>query len=144
MTTEPTQSAEERFGAEVRQRRTARGWTQALLVRYSGSTLDQSSMTRLELGKRAIRLNEAAALAGVLGIDLNSYVDTTTQQRMAQQRLTELSRASIDARLALADAIREACPGPHSFVQHRDRRPAWCNACRRTGDGGSVDLGGQE
>lgn len=48
-----------------------------------------------------------------------------------QQRITELARIAVDARLNLADAIRDACPKPHRFVQHRDHQPAWCNTCGR-------------
>lgn len=58
-----------------------------------------------------------------------------------QDHIAELRGKAIDARLDLADAIREACPGPHVFVQHRDRRPAWCEACRRTDEGDIVQHG---
>lgn len=45
--------------------------------------------------------------------------------------------AFIDARLNLADAIREACPAgnSHAYVQHRDRQSAWCEACGFAEDG---------
>ena len=48
--------------------------------------------------------------------------------------------AVIDARLNLADAIREACPAGnlHAYVQHRDRLPAWCEACGYSEDGTRV------
>lgn len=39
------------------------------------------------------------------------------------------------ARTRLLRRIAAQCPGPHQFVQHRDRRPPWCNACRYTADG---------
>lgn len=45
--------------------------------------------------------------------------------------------AFIDARLNLADAIREACPAgnSHAYVQHRNGAPAWCEACGYAEDG---------
>lgn len=34
--------------------------------------------------------------------------------------------------------IAEHCPGPHDYVQHRDRKPPWCNACRYTESGEKI------
>jgi hypothetical protein len=48
-----------------------------------------------------------------------------------QDHIRELAGKAVDARLDLADAIRAACPGPHSFVQHRDDNPPWCKTCGR-------------
>lgn len=39
------------------------------------------------------------------------------------------------ARDAMHAAMERACPGPHQFTQHRDRRRPWCRACRRQDDG---------
>jgi hypothetical protein len=39
------------------------------------------------------------------------------------------------ARMQLAALMMSSCPGPHAFVQHRDRLPPWCKACRYTRDG---------
>lgn len=36
---------------------------------------------------------------------------------------------------ALANDVADACPGPHRVVQHRDHKPPWCRACRRTAYG---------
>lgn len=33
---------------------------------------------------------------------------------------------------ALHMGMIAGCPGPHDFVQHRDRREPWCNTCRYT------------
>lgn len=51
--------------------------------------------------------------------------------------IASLAAALTDARRDLADAIREACPAGHShaYVQHRDRLPAWCEACGYAEDG---------
>lgn len=68
---------EARFGNEVKEARELRGWTQerlrrALLEGY-GIDLSPTAMTRLEGGKRPIRLNEVSALAKLLGLDLQQY-----------------------------------------------------------------------
>jgi hypothetical protein len=39
---------------------------------------------------------------------------------------------------SLAALLLAVCPGPHRLVQHRDRRPPWCKACRYTSDGRQV------
>jgi hypothetical protein len=38
----------------------------------------------------------------------------------------------------LEDLIASHCPGPHAYVQHRDRKPPWCNACRYTAAGALI------
>lgn len=50
-------------------------------------------------------------------------------------RIARMAAAAVDARLDLADAIREACLGPHGYVQHRDRQPPWCETCGYAEDG---------
>lgn len=56
---------------------------------------------------------------------------------MTTNPVAEARLAYLDARRVLADAIREACPAGHShaYVQHRDGRPAWCEACGYHEDG---------
>lgn len=53
---------------------------------------------------------------GLLTIEAAAAAVTTTRQR-------------------LANLLSAACPGPHWFVQHRDRLPPWCEACRYTAIG---------
>lgn len=50
-----------------------------------------------------------------------------------------LALAVIDARLNLADAIRKACPGPHSYVDHHDGNTWWCYFCGYTEQGSRVN-----
>lgn len=70
-------SAEQRFGAQVREAREARGWSQEALARHlrdaAGIDLHQTAIARLERGERAIRFNEVSALAKLLGLDLQTY-----------------------------------------------------------------------
>jgi hypothetical protein len=54
-------------------------------------------------------------------------------------RIRELRLALIDARLDLHDAIREACPGPHVYLQTQATLPPWCSVCRYTDQGTPVD-----
>lgn len=77
------QTAEQRFGSQVKQAREERGWTQERVRRHvaelAGIELSQTAFTRLEQGKRPIRLNEAAVLAKLLDIDLEVYSDKLAQ-----------------------------------------------------------------
>ncbi len=65
---------EEDFGAQVREARKARGWTQETLARRlreeGGIDLSKTAIVRLEKGERPTRLNEVVALARVLEIPL--------------------------------------------------------------------------
>jgi hypothetical protein len=38
----------------------------------------------------------------------------------------------------LEELIARHCPGPHGYVQHRDRKPPWCPACRYTAAGALI------
>lgn len=73
-------TAEEWFGSQVRIAREARQWSQEALARTlrdeSGIGIDQAAVARLERGKRAIRLNEAVALARIFGIALDLELDS--------------------------------------------------------------------
>lgn len=53
---------------------------------------------------------------------------TTTDQASFDQRRAAISALS----LQLAADVASACPGTHVLVQHRDQRPPWCPACRRS------------
>ena len=71
---EPGRMPEETFGDEVRRARETRGWSQETLVRHlqerTGVTLHSTAITKIErpTNRRALRANELAALAYVLGI----------------------------------------------------------------------------
>ncbi|MEV0156889.1 helix-turn-helix transcriptional regulator [Micromonospora sp. NPDC050686] len=91
-------SAEDLFGTQVRQAREARGWTQDRLRRVlrdvAGLDLSSTAMTRLEQGKRPIRLNEVTALARVLELELAQYGGTEvrlTQHDAYEQAKTQLA-----------------------------------------------------
>lgn len=74
-------SAEERFGRNVRTYRAQRGWTQAELAARLGLLgvhLHPSAIAKIEMRDaerpRAIRLDEASALARVLGVSLDRLI----------------------------------------------------------------------
>lgn len=56
---------------------------------------------------------------------------------LSKELIREFAARVIDAKLDLADLIRSRCPGPgvHAYVQHRDGRPPWCEACGYTESG---------
>ncbi len=43
----------------------------------------------------------------------------------------------VAAGLLASERAAVDCPS-HRLVQHRDRRPPWCNACRRDGAGNDI------
>jgi transcriptional regulator with XRE-family HTH domain len=115
-------SAEEAFGAQVRLAREARDWSQEALashLRYaSGVSVDQAAIARLERGKRAIRLNEASALARVLGLDLQPYGDAVAE--LSEETYSETVEELEQIR-ALEDKASKALAGARQAVSARER-----------------------
>ncbi len=69
-------TSEQRFGEAVRAHRQAKGWSQQTLsdeLRKNGVSLVQTGITRLEAGTRGTGLNEAEAIAALLGIDRSEW-----------------------------------------------------------------------
>lgn len=115
------------------------------ITKASSAAIDEGDWIRLSERERIARAVYAELRAGNIEFRLGSLAllaDTVDQEaRLAAKtpddRIRELARRAVDARLDLTDAIREACPGPHSYTQHRDHQPAWCNTCGR-GENGVV------
>lgn len=86
---------------QVRQEREDRGWTQErlrkLLLEQSGIDLSATAMARLEQGKRPIRLNEVAALAQLLELELNQYAG---MYKVVSDDEYEAARAELEQVLA--------------------------------------------
>ncbi|MET7705454.1 helix-turn-helix transcriptional regulator [Micromonospora sp. NPDC005413] len=135
MTHTDTSTAEQRFGGQVREARELRGWSQEALARHlresAGLELHQTAIARLERGERAIRLNEVAALAQVLGLRLDQYAGgkpplTAEEYEQAQVLLEETRRQEAAAREHLARvrvrADREAQEAEGSVAALRDAR----------------------
>lgn len=68
--TEANETTEQRFGRRMRRARERAGLTQAGIAEAlaaGGLKVDPTAITRMEKGERGIRLNEARAIADVLG-----------------------------------------------------------------------------
>lgn len=115
------QTAESIFGAQVRGAREARNWTQEqlrkALLTASGIDLSPTAMTRLEQGKRPIRLNEVAALAEVLDISLDRYSGPAAQvsRQEYERALSDLAEMT-DKEYALVDQLRRLEAQQHVLV----------------------------
>jgi transcriptional regulator with XRE-family HTH domain len=79
--------AERRFAAVMRETREARGLAQGRfageMVRCGFPAWVQQTVTRVEAGRRMIRLSEAMAAASILGIDLGAFAAGNPVPRQA-------------------------------------------------------------
>lgn len=123
--TQPS-DAEAQFGALVRDRRTLLQWTQEQLRRRLldgyGIELSKTAMARLEQGKRPIRLNEVAALAQLLEIDLQVYgKPTRSEAQMLDAALADVTErlAAVDREIAVASARAEQAHESYQEARHR-------------------------
>lgn len=57
---------------------------------------------------------------------------------LAAAELVALNATIRDAQKKRKRLLQQACPGKHQLIQHRDMRPAWCEACGRGADGKQV------
>lgn len=111
------ETPEARFAQRFRQLREAAGLSQTQ-VSYRlrddhGLTLDPSAVTRIEGAKRAIRLNEAVALASVVG---SSLADIAAGPSLD----VEVSLAAYQALQAVIDAAR--LRGAVAEAEERERK----------------------
>lgn len=81
------------FAGKVRSERERQGISQAQLSRRMAeefdAVLDPSAITRIEAQTRAVRLDEAVAIAGVLGVQLQTLLEAHEDETTA--RLAGLS-----------------------------------------------------
>lgn len=94
------------FGLQVREARSDMGMSQRLLASRMGSLgfkLDPSAITRIESGKREVKLAEAVALKEILGLNL----DALSADRAApfRSRVARWKKAMMDARESLVEAM---------------------------------------
>lgn len=84
------------IGRKVRQLRTELGWSQAdlaLKLDEAGWPLHQTNISKLEAGKRPLRVSEAEVLAVTLGISLAALLDRDAAA--AERRLRERIAADV-------------------------------------------------
>lgn len=86
------ETAEQRMGAWVKWARLQRGWSQRTLANHlhdKGVKFDQSAVARIENGSRAIRVDEADALARVFGVSVSEMLQPTKLPQEALRLLGE-------------------------------------------------------
>lgn len=100
------------FARRLREERAQGGLTQTEVARQlserTGVVIDGSALTRIEKGQRAVRLEEAVALAEVVGQPLESLLHDEPE---GERRLAELERELVDAQWrasAVEDQLRQA------------------------------------
>lgn len=103
-------SVEERFGAEVAERRQVMGLSQkALADRLAeyGLKVDASAISRVETGTRALRISEAIVIAQVLGFSLEDVADPLPPQHEFEQRRERLDKLLFALNATSQDAAEE-------------------------------------
>lgn len=105
--------ASARFVEAMRNERVKKGWSQRKLAEEleaaSGLKLDPSAMTRMENGQREMKLNEAVAIARVLGIPMATVL-TGKQEQLVRECMLWLGEwdAHVKAGQKLAERVRAA------------------------------------
>lgn len=114
MSQEELQSPEHLFVSAMKEMRTARGWSQERLAREvgerAGYRLNPTAITKLEwlldparaTGARALRVNEANAIAQAFRSDLSLMLSDDRAASRPQEALLQLSMQLEGARHALA------------------------------------------
>jgi transcriptional regulator with XRE-family HTH domain len=104
---------ESTFANKLRQLRVESGLSQsqlaAALADRHGITLDPTAITRLEGGSRSLRLDEAVALADVLGTSVDRMLGQSTEELLSEQEREVqalISRLESETRLLIHAAIR--------------------------------------
>lgn len=114
---EPNESnglvASTRFAEAMRNERSKKGWSQRKLAEEletaSGLKLDPSAMTRMENGQREMKLNEAVAIARVLGIPMATVLSGKQEQLVRECMLwLEGWDTHVKAGQKLAERVRAA------------------------------------
>jgi transcriptional regulator with XRE-family HTH domain len=118
--------AERLFAAHVREGREARGWTQAALAEeltVRGVPLTESDVAAMERSddatRRAVRLNEAAAVAALFHRSLRDLTQTWASDRPEQRRLVEAEQRHSEAAAALALARRDLATAEDDLARAR-------------------------
>lgn len=108
------QEVESEFGESVKRTRTRMGLSQRAFAQRltdAGLVLDASAISRIEQGKRAVRLGEAAVIANALDVDLDDLVyGGLVPERQLQSYRRDANQHMSDARRSLfqmLEAFRE-------------------------------------
>jgi transcriptional regulator with XRE-family HTH domain len=104
-------TAEQRFGSMVLSSRQALGMSQkdvSTLLANEGLTLDNSAVSRIEKGARALRLGEAIAIARALGFSLADFEDAVPPAddfKRREERVDNALRAAHQSLILAADEM---------------------------------------
>jgi transcriptional regulator with XRE-family HTH domain len=91
------------------EKRLSQSQVAAMLSDKHGIKLDPTAITRLEGGSRTLRLDEAVALADVLGTSLDRMLGQETEELLSEQERevqTQITRLESETRLLIHAAIR--------------------------------------
>lgn len=111
------------FGRAVQ---TYRGWLQlsqrglADRLNEAGVSLDASALSRLEQGKRSVRLSEALAIAEALETDISALLDISPDPR---QKFTAMRRRANEAMRASAIPLSEMLEAFLESMEFADEHP---------------------
>lgn len=121
----PSATAEQSFGSRLREERERRGWRLEDLAAHMARnrlTRHESFYAKIETGGTRIKLNEAVAIAGALGLSL-SQMTTYVDQDQLTRELANATEQVHQAQAYLDDAQRSAqmaAMNYHRAVEHRN------------------------
>lgn len=87
------------FARLVRTAREQRGWSQDELARQlkaAGTPIHQTGLHRMETGDRGVRLNEAVAIAKLLGLDLRIFSPHGGQPAITSDEEAATTQSALD------------------------------------------------
>ena len=121
------------FRRRVREVRQAKGWTQPQLAEALGAELTPFAIARLESGKRGVSLDEAVALAAVLGPSLLHMLVPLENTRV--HLAPQLAERAVDARAWIRGQrpLRQADEQLFYF-QAPPSEASWFPSCPARGD----------
>ena len=124
----PPEITEERFAANLRMTREAVGVSQSRLadeMTARGWQWRQQTVTRVETGRRSVRLGEAKAVAEILGTSLDKLTQPTGEMRIVEE-LSEWTQQVRTAWLAIKEATARLLNAKGNLRIHpaaTDRKP---------------------
>lgn len=116
------------FAQRLREERARTGVSQTeLATRISdrlGFTVDPTAITRIEKGERSVKLDEAVAIAEVLGVDLPALLVSTSEiERVLQEQRAALASAQARFEEARDEVSRLALVVRHLEEQRENVSP---------------------
>jgi transcriptional regulator with XRE-family HTH domain len=117
-------TAEQSFGSRLREERDRRGWRQEDLAAHmarNGLTRHESFYAKIETGGTRIKLNEAVAIAGALGLSLSQMTTYVDQDKLTRE-LAQATEQVHQAQAELDHAQRSAQMAAMNYHRAVERR----------------------